>query len=238
MGALPARPLPPPTRVRLRLRLPHRSRPALLVGRDLGLGWLSGVAAWNPGERPLSTAAWQPGGRRRRGPDRHLYLPFLWAAARPTPTCWSAAPSWAFPPPTPGRTWPGPRWRASVRGGHHPEGRRGRDRRARGAGVTVGAGTRRPAWLQIKADVTGCAVEARGLPEATLLGAALVAGAGAGSTPASPRPRSRAPCRGQLVAPDPARHLAYCRLFEAGFEPVSAALHNTPPRATPNEARP
>ena len=71
--------------------------------------------------------------------------------------------------------------------------------------LTVGAGTRLPAWLQIKADVTGCTVEARGLPEPTLLGAALAAGAGAGlyagiaEAAAAVRPAAVT-----LVEPDPA----------------------------------
>ena len=106
--------------------------------------------------------------------------------------------------------------------------------------LTVGGGTRLPAWLQIKADVTGCTVEARGLPEPTLLGAALAAGAGAGlyagiaEAAAAVRPAAV-----KLVEPDPARHQAYRRLFETGFEPMSAYLHeHAAARNADMEARP
>jgi xylulokinase len=44
--------------------------------------------------------------------------------------------------------------------------------------ASVGGGTRNPAWMQIKADVSGCHIHVTSLPEATLLGAAMVAGIG------------------------------------------------------------
>ena len=92
--------------------------------------------------------------------------------------------------------------------------------------LTVGGGARLPAWLQIKADVTGCAVEARAIPEPTLLGAARAGGAGAGLYGGFGEAAAAArPVAVKLVAPDPGRHEAYRRLFETGYEPMSAALH-------------
>jgi len=44
----------------------------------------------------------------------------------------------------------------------------------------LGGETRSPLWTQIKADVTGCAVEVPHAPEASAFGAALLAGVGAG----------------------------------------------------------
>ena len=46
--------------------------------------------------------------------------------------------------------------------------------------VVAGGGARLAPWLQIKADVSGCRLSAPDLPEATLLGAAIAAGVGAG----------------------------------------------------------
>lgn len=95
--------------------------------------------------------------------------------------------------------------------------------------LTAGGGTRLPLWLQIKADVTGCALEVRDLPEATLLGAALLAGVGAGLyhsvTEAVAALKMPPP---HLVEPDAARHAAYRRLYEDGYAPVGQALssHN------------
>jgi len=48
---------------------------------------------------------------------------------------------------------------------------------------SVGGGARSPLWLQIKSDVTGMKVVAPDVPEASSLGAALLAGAGAGIYP-------------------------------------------------------
>jgi sugar (pentulose or hexulose) kinase len=73
--------------------------------------------------------------------------------------------------------------------------------------LVVGGGTRNPLWLSVKADITGCELALPGVPEATLLGAALAAGVGAG-----------------LVAPDAARAAAYRALYERGYEPLQAPL--------------
>ncbi|MBI3910625.1 MAG: hypothetical protein HY320_06800 [Armatimonadetes bacterium] len=44
----------------------------------------------------------------------------------------------------------------------------------------VGGGQKNPLWVQLKADVTGLPAEVPGVPEITLLGAAILAGVGAG----------------------------------------------------------
>ena len=46
--------------------------------------------------------------------------------------------------------------------------------------VSIGGGTKNSRWLQIKADVLGCEIEVPQVQECTALGAALLAGIGAG----------------------------------------------------------
>lgn len=91
--------------------------------------------------------------------------------------------------------------------------------------LATGGGTRSPAWMQIKADVSGCRIETPAVPEATLLGAALAAGYGCGvfsglaeAFAGLARPETRA------YEPDPARHAAYRRLFEQGYLPLQEPL--------------
>lgn len=82
--------------------------------------------------------------------------------------------------------------------------------------TAAGGGTRNRPWLQIKADVSGAAIHVSPEPEATLLGAALAAGIGAGvyasvkeaSAAIAQRPMS-------VLHPDPDRHRRYNYLFEA-----------------------
>ena len=84
--------------------------------------------------------------------------------------------------------------------------------------VVTGGGVRIPRWLQIKADICGCPYQLAQTSEAVLLGAAVVAGIGAGLyagvEPAleaiSRRPES-------LYLPDPERHAGYAARFEHGF---------------------
>jgi sugar (pentulose or hexulose) kinase len=88
-----------------------------------------------------------------------------------------------------------------------------------------GGGARNPAWLQIKADVSGCRLEAPVMPEATLLGAALLAGVGAGLFP-----DHRAALAGlaqsetRVYLPDADSHFAYQQFFEQGFLALQAPL--------------
>lgn len=107
----------------------------------------------------------------------------------------------------------------------------------------VGGGTRVPTWLQIKADVSGRPVDAVPQIEATLLGAAILAGIGVGVyNGESPEDRLAA-ARAALVQPattiyrpDPVRRRAHDALFELYLmlqEPIrraAAALPSIPLR--------
>jgi len=97
--------------------------------------------------------------------------------------------------------------------------------------LAAGGGTRNRYWMQIKADVSGCEVDLLPQDETTLLGAALLAGLGAGAY------RDEAELAGQLRAsagedaainallaaasqrylPDPQRRQVYRRLYDNGF---------------------
>ncbi|WP_309120083.1 FGGY family carbohydrate kinase [Paenibacillus sp.] len=97
--------------------------------------------------------------------------------------------------------------------------------------LVVGGGTRNPLWLSVKADITGCELALPGVPEATLLGAALAAGVGAGLYADAEQAVEAA--RGGLaadgaaprtIAPDEARAAAYRALYERGYEPLQGPL--------------
>jgi sugar (pentulose or hexulose) kinase len=84
--------------------------------------------------------------------------------------------------------------------------------------MAAGGGTRSRHWMQIKADITGCRYEIPAMPEATLLGAALIAGIGAGvfgdeAQALSSLDRSST----QLFLPDPDRHALYRHIFEQKY---------------------
>jgi sugar (pentulose or hexulose) kinase len=93
--------------------------------------------------------------------------------------------------------------------------------------ITAGGGTRNRLWLQIKADVSGCRIEASAEPEATLLGAALVAGIGSGLYASEVeafnglRPKSV-----EVFLPDNERHTVYRRLYEQGYLQLQEALRH------------
>src|SRR5215216_2450265 len=91
--------------------------------------------------------------------------------------------------------------------------------------ITAGGGTRNRAWLQIKADVSGCRIEASAAPEATLLGAALVAGIGRGLY-ASEAEAFNGLCLKpvEVFLPDGERHAVYRRLYEQGYLRLQEAL--------------
>ncbi|HJR78707.1 MAG TPA: FGGY family carbohydrate kinase [Anaerolineales bacterium] len=91
--------------------------------------------------------------------------------------------------------------------------------------VTAGGGTRNRAWLQIKADVSGCRIEASAEPEATLLGAALVAGIGSGLYASEAEAFNGLALKPvEVFLPDPERHTVYRRLYEQGYLPLQEAL--------------
>lgn len=88
--------------------------------------------------------------------------------------------------------------------------------------VAVGGGTRLPAWLQIKADVSGVPIEVLSQREATLLGAALLAGRGAGLIEDVERALGGPPAA--RYTPDGGRHRQYRELFEGEYLPLARAL--------------
>jgi len=80
--------------------------------------------------------------------------------------------------------------------------------------VAAGGGTRHHAWLQIKADVSGCPIEVSAAQEATLLGAALLAGAGCGLYASQDQALQAAEPRSErIIYPDADRHRIYQDLF-------------------------
>ncbi|HEY3475978.1 MAG TPA: FGGY family carbohydrate kinase [Anaerolineales bacterium] len=93
--------------------------------------------------------------------------------------------------------------------------------------VAAGGGTRNRPWLQIKADVSGCRIEASAEPEATLLGAALVAGIGSGVY-ANEAEAFDGLCLKpvEVFLPDHERHVVYRRLYEQGYLRLQDALRH------------
>ncbi|HEY3413464.1 MAG TPA: FGGY-family carbohydrate kinase [Armatimonadota bacterium] len=93
----------------------------------------------------------------------------------------------------------------------------------------VGGGTLNHSWMRIKADVSGCDYDAPDIPEAAALGAAIAAGIGAGIYP-DVDAAVRAVGNGisaDHYSPDPARHDAYRRVYEQGYQPLHDALRAT-----------
>lgn len=91
--------------------------------------------------------------------------------------------------------------------------------------VVVGGGTRNPHWLQVKADVLGCALVLPPIDEASLLGAALCAAIGAGVyASAEEAAQVSAGLTSGSVTPDAARHAQYRRLYETGYMPLQTPL--------------
>lgn len=83
--------------------------------------------------------------------------------------------------------------------------------------IAAGGGTRNRLWMQIKADVFGCPVEILEQEETTLLGAALLAGRGAGALSSRIFGQMQENKPKQRVEPDPKRSRTYRTLFEQGF---------------------
>jgi sugar (pentulose or hexulose) kinase len=92
--------------------------------------------------------------------------------------------------------------------------------------IVTGGGTNNPYWLQIKANVSDCALELSDTPEAALLGAAMLAGMGSGlyadaeqaeAAVAGSRNRS-------LIRPQAGLQDEYRRLFEQGYIPLQQPL--------------
>ncbi len=91
--------------------------------------------------------------------------------------------------------------------------------------IAAGGGTRNHHWMQIKADVGGCRLVVPGIEEATVLGAALVAGVGCRLYGDAVAPGQTAR-RHEAVTflPDQARHQIYQRLYEHGYLPLQQPL--------------
>jgi sugar (pentulose or hexulose) kinase len=95
--------------------------------------------------------------------------------------------------------------------------------------VAAGGGTRNLPWMQIRADISGCQVDAFPQAEITLQGAALLAGLGSGYYES--REDIIANLEGQPMEtylPQPEIHSIYQGLYEQGFarlqEPLRSAF--------------
>lgn len=91
----------------------------------------------------------------------------------------------------------------------------------------VGGGTRNPHWLQVKADVSDFTLELPPIPEATLLGAAMAAGIGAGSyADAEEAAQAIDKSGARTVNADPGRHQSYRKVYETGYEALQKPLRS------------
>lgn len=94
--------------------------------------------------------------------------------------------------------------------------------------VAAGGGTRLTEWLSIKADVSNVTIAPVIEAEAALLGAALLAGVGAGvyrdHAEAQNLARRRTRSAEAFITPDALRHARYKNLFEHGYLPLQAPL--------------
>lgn len=91
--------------------------------------------------------------------------------------------------------------------------------------LVVGGGTRNKHWLQVKADVSNCALELPPIPEASLLGAAMAAGVGSGAF-ASVEEAVASIAREQStwVRPNAEHHAQYRHLYEQGYVQLQGPL--------------
>ncbi len=91
--------------------------------------------------------------------------------------------------------------------------------------VAAGGGTRNQQWMQIKADVGGCQLDVPHIAEATVLGAALLAGIGAGVYHDAAHALEQV-CRqpAATFAPDRKRHEKYRHMYDEGFLPLQQPL--------------
>lgn len=91
--------------------------------------------------------------------------------------------------------------------------------------IAAGGGVHNRRWLQIEADVSNYRLEVLAQPEATLLGAALLAGLGCGLY-AEEREALAAVAQAETETflPDAGRHAVYRRLFEGGYLKLQTPL--------------
>jgi xylulokinase len=91
--------------------------------------------------------------------------------------------------------------------------------------VAAGGGTRNRQWMQIKADVSGRRLAISPVAEATVLGAALLAGIGSGIyRDASDALNALDQQPTEIFRPDERRHQRYRRLYEQGYVPLQEPL--------------
>lgn len=92
--------------------------------------------------------------------------------------------------------------------------------------IVVGGGARNPAWLRIKADVSGCPLDVPDLPEAAALGAAMAAGISCGvyADEGEAVGAVQAGRVTRVVEPDARRHALYRRVFNEGYLPLQDPL--------------
>lgn len=94
--------------------------------------------------------------------------------------------------------------------------------------VAGGGGTRNRRWLQIKADISGLPVNVLSIEEATLRGAALLAGVAAGVYADAGEALAQCPPQpSYTLSPHPSRHTQYRRLFEEGYCRLQQPLRQT-----------
>lgn len=91
--------------------------------------------------------------------------------------------------------------------------------------IATGGGTRNRGWMQIKADVSGCRYDIASTPEATVLGAALIAGVGGGLFADIEEAATAArAAHVTSIFPDPERHQMYARLYQNGYLALAKSL--------------
>jgi xylulokinase len=84
--------------------------------------------------------------------------------------------------------------------------------------VLVGGGTRSPVWIQVKADISGCDYYIYPFSEATLLGAAMVAGIGSGLYQSSQKALdSVTQDIPRIITPRDDYHQQYQQLYKKGY---------------------
>ncbi|WP_196605443.1 FGGY-family carbohydrate kinase [Pectinatus haikarae] len=79
----------------------------------------------------------------------------------------------------------------------------------------IGGATKSDFWLQMKADVTGIPVKSKQVPEAAALGAAMLAGLGAGIYKNSEDAVSKVAFPEKIYSPDAEKHIRYMQLYES-----------------------
>jgi sugar (pentulose or hexulose) kinase len=91
--------------------------------------------------------------------------------------------------------------------------------------LAAGGGTRNRRWLQIKADVSGCTVEALEMTEVVTLGAALLSGVGSGRFANEAEALAARPeLRGESFFPNMKKHALYQEIYQGGFLPLQEPL--------------